>query len=257
MLWLQKVCLGLLVVLSNPNVSQIGCLRMNNFSIPPKTTFNFVTRFFEPINASATHIYHSALELSPLSPIVQKLYYYHHPTPFPRVLTGILNSWDPSITITVEGNSHSTTWTLCGQFVTTQTREGVEIQDPSTLESLSTFQPDEQTPPPTLELLSTPQSNESIPPLRGPLAYLPDRCFLACVTITATIVIWDAQTVGVAKEIHCDGTLNDSLAWSLDGRMIGTVYWTGNSTAAVHIYDVVSCTKLSPIMLQSHNEPHF
>ena len=169
-----KGLFGLTCGKSNANVSQIKCLRMNNFSIPPKTTFNFVTRFFEPINASATHICHSALELSPLSPIVQKLYYYHHPTPFPRVLTGILNLWDSSIAITVEGNSHSTTWTLCGQFVATQTGEGVEIQDPSTLELLSTFQPNEQTPPPTLELLSIPQSNESIPPLRGPLAYLPD-----------------------------------------------------------------------------------
>jgi len=32
--------------------------------------FQFTTTFFEVINISATHIYHSALELSPLSSII-------------------------------------------------------------------------------------------------------------------------------------------------------------------------------------------
>ena len=32
--------------------------------------FDFVTKFFEVINVSATHIYHSALEPSPLSSII-------------------------------------------------------------------------------------------------------------------------------------------------------------------------------------------
>jgi hypothetical protein len=35
-----------------------------------KDCFRFVIKFFEPINVSATHIYHSALELTPLSSIV-------------------------------------------------------------------------------------------------------------------------------------------------------------------------------------------
>jgi hypothetical protein len=50
--------------------------------------FHFVTKFFEPINVSAAHIYHSALELSPLSSIVRRLYYHQRHTPFPRVLVG-------------------------------------------------------------------------------------------------------------------------------------------------------------------------
>ena len=32
--------------------------------------FQFATKFFEPISVSAPHIYHSALELSPLSSVV-------------------------------------------------------------------------------------------------------------------------------------------------------------------------------------------
>ena len=35
--------------------------------------FSFVITFFEPISVSAIHIYHSALELSPLSSIVRQI----------------------------------------------------------------------------------------------------------------------------------------------------------------------------------------
>ena len=40
--------------------------------------FHFVTRFFEVIKLSAPHIYHSALELSPKSSIIQKHYHHQH-----------------------------------------------------------------------------------------------------------------------------------------------------------------------------------
>ena len=46
--------------------------------------------FFEFIDVSATHVYHSALELSPLSSVVRKLYYHRRPTPFPRVVGATL-----------------------------------------------------------------------------------------------------------------------------------------------------------------------
>jgi hypothetical protein len=63
-----------------------------------------VTKFFEPINVSATHIYHSALELSPLSSIVRRLYYHQRHTPFPRVA-----GWNPRFMGPESGPS------LCGQ----------------------------------------------------------------------------------------------------------------------------------------------
>lgn len=46
--------------------------------------------FFELICVSATHIYHSALELSPLSSVVRKLYYRRRSIPFPRVVGAAL-----------------------------------------------------------------------------------------------------------------------------------------------------------------------
>src|SRR5882757_1608224 len=88
--------------------------------------YQFVTNFFEVINVSATHIYHSALELSPLSSTVRKLYYYQRPHPSPRVVIGVPDSWDPS-TAASPRHSHclSPTWSPCGQLIATVTGVGV------------------------------------------------------------------------------------------------------------------------------------
>ena len=144
-----------------------------------------MTKFFEPINASAAHIYSSALELSPLSSIVRRLHYHRRPNPFPRVLVGTPDSWDLSVAIS---NSHyipnlSVTWSHCGQFVAMQTEGAVEIRDMLTSGLFSTLEPAE----PTSKLMGT-------------LAYSPDGHSIACVS-GAMIIIWDIQTGGVAKEI--------------------------------------------------------
>jgi hypothetical protein len=115
--------------------------------------FHFVTEFFEPINTSATHIYHSALELSPLSSIVRRLYYHQWHTPSPRVVVGSWDSWDQGIAIEGtcgKGGYQSYTWSPCGRFVATHagtSGEIVEIRDGLTLELLSTLtKPDENSP---------------------------------------------------------------------------------------------------------------
>ena len=138
-----------------------------------KDYFYFVTRFFEPISVSATHIYHSALELSPASSNIRKLHYHRRPTPFPRVTAGILDSWNPSIAIsgTDYSSESSIAWSPCGQFVAIRTKEAVEIRDPLTFELLSTLQPAEPTPR-----------------LKGALAYSLDGRSFACASDTAIII---------------------------------------------------------------------
>ena len=120
--------------------------------------FQFVIEFFEPINASATHIYHSALALSPPSSIVQRLYYHQHHTPLPSVVVGSWDSWDQGIAIEGtggEGSYDSYTWSPCGQFVATHAKEVdqglqiVEIRDGLTLELLSTLTAPDDHPIPT------------------------------------------------------------------------------------------------------------
>jgi len=99
-----------------------------------------MTKFFEVSSVSATHIYHSALELTPLSSAVRRLYYHQKITPSPRVVIGTPDSWQPSIAISNKDFPYrSFAWSPCGQFIAAQTQEVVEIRDPFTSELLSTL----------------------------------------------------------------------------------------------------------------------
>lgn len=203
--------------------------------------FYFVTRFFEPIDASAAHIYHSALELSPASSTIRDLYYHQCPTPFPRVVAGFPELWDPSIaTSSIDYSSKSSiAWSPCGHFVVMQTKKAVEIRDSLTFGLLSTLKPIK----PTTQLI-------------GPLAYSPDGHSLACASNTA-IIIWDIQTGGVAKELQCNKPPNESLVWSLDGGLVSVMAFNSETnTSTVCRYDVVSGTVLPPIIFQSESKPH-
>jgi hypothetical protein len=205
-----------------------------------------VVEFFEPINASATHIYHSALELSPLSSIVRRLYYHQQHTLTPKVLVGSWDSWDQGTAIRSdywEYRHCSYTWSPCGQFIARSVEDEleshVEIRDGVTLQLLSTF--------------TLPRSF-----FIGELSYSPDGSYLASLTHTS-LIIWDIQTGGVTKEIEHDSTefLHASPAWSLDGGTIGTIFCEEDSeTCAVYTCDIVSGTILFSITLQSQDNPH-
>ena len=176
-----------------------------------------------------------------MSSIVRKLYYSRRPTPLPRVAVGVTNSWDPSIVISSAGYSYeaSVTWSPCGRFVAVWTEEGVKIRDALTFELLSTF-----------------QSTEPTSRLKDILAYSPDGRSLACVSSTA-IIIWDIQTGGVAKGVERGYIPDRSLAWSLDGKMVGTMGQDLESnTSTVRRYDIASGTALSPITLRSEYKPY-
>ena len=198
----------------------------------------FVTKFFEPINASATHVYHSALELCPISSTVRKLYYNrcHGTTRLPRVVIGTTDSWDPTMLLSGEDDYRFCAWSPCGQFVAAQTDNAVEIRNQLTFELLTTLQPTETTHR-----------------LTGPLAYSPDGRSLACASVAA-IVIWDIQTGGMAKEIQC-GSKSISLVWSLDGSTIGT-FGYHQETAIMHTYYVAGGTTLSAEALDSGDNLH-
>ncbi|KAF9649800.1 hypothetical protein BDM02DRAFT_3166192, partial [Thelephora ganbajun] len=202
---------------------------------------HFVVTFFEPISVSATHIYHSALELSPLSSIVRKRYYCQRHARLPRVIVGTWESWEQGIIIPSENRCLSYSWSPCGQFVATQSLKAVEIRDSLSLELLSTLKLTKPTPDEVTSLL----------------AYSSDGRFIAFLSDTS-LVIWDIQTGGVAKESDCSGVRNGSLVWSLDGGTIGIV-WTKKwwfSTYVVCIYNVASGATHSPGTFKSRDEPH-
>jgi len=199
-----------------------------------------VTNFFEAINISSRHIYHSALELSPKSSIIRRLYYHRHSIPLPRLVTGAPDSWSAGITILSKDYDYlAHTWSQCGQFVAIQKRIAVEIRGSSTLDLLFTLKP-----------------NKPTTPLRGPLVYSPDGHSLACLS-NINIIIWDIQTRQIAKEIEYGDPGLCSLVWSLDGKTIATLvldwkthYWV------IYTYDVTSATTLSPGTLQPTDVTH-
>jgi len=202
--------------------------------------FHFVTNFFEVINVSATHIYHSALELSPLLSNVRKFYHSQQPHPSPRVVMGIPNSWDPSIAVSAKHSYYlSSTWSPCGQFIAAAAEAVVEIRDALTLEVLSTL-----------------QLTEVATGFRHGLAYSPDGHSLAgCSNVG--IVLWDIQTGGMLTKIECEVTGNGlELVWSLDGKMIGTISQCAFRTYTVCIYEVASGKVQSSSTVQSAGGTH-
>ena len=196
--------------------------------------FHFITKFFEPISVSATHIYHSALELSPILSIVRRLYYHRRHGSFPRIVAGTADSWDHGTHLSNIPYHRPYTWSPCGQFVAVLSGKVVEIRDVLSTALVST--------------LTTPDT----PPNRG-LAYSPDGRFLA--GFSDALIIWDIQTGGAANMIQCNGSKSDSVVWSLNGKTIGI---TGSSieTRTVHVYDVVLGTTRFPGTLESKNDLH-
>lgn len=101
----------------------------------------FVTEFFEVINESVPHIYHSALPLAPASSIIRKLY-SQQISSAARVVTGASISWDSCTAIAGAASepSHSI-WSPCGQFIATGSERKVEVRDSTTLGMLYDLEP--------------------------------------------------------------------------------------------------------------------
>ena len=185
-----------------------------------------MTKFFEPIDVSATHIYHSALELCPTSSIVRKLYYdrCHGIARFPRVVIGNPDSWDQTTSFSGKNYYGQFTWSPCGRFIAAQTVKIVEIRNQLTFQLLAVLQP--------------PKNDSS---LKGPLAYSPDGRSLAC-GFSDGILIWDTQTGGIARSIGYRCSMK-FLVWSLDGRTITSTSSEGGISSA-RTYDVASSAQL-------------
>ena len=201
--------------------------------------FYFVTRFFEPISVSATHIYHTALELSPLSSIIRRFYHHQRHPPSPRVIAGNQDLWDQSIAVSCGYNYGPFTWSPCGRFIAAGNGECVEIRDPLSFELLSTLVPTGPT-----------QGHED------QVAYSMDGRLVASVCDTS-LTIWDIQTGGVAKTTEHRCSHNVSLEWSLNGSAIGIISkGPGTDLYNVYIYNVASGAMDSPGALLSEDEPY-
>jgi len=206
--------------------------------------FHFVTKFFEVIKASAPHIYHSALELSPQSSIIREYYHSSPQGPGPRVVCGLPGSWDQPATI--NGDYETFTWSPCGQAFSARTSTSVEVWDALTLERCSNL-------PLTECQAATELWDQDYHP-SGILAYSPDGQFLAgC--FGSAIAIWDIQTGGVVEEIDISD-IPKSLVWSLDGKTIGAILTAGVETWTSVAYDISSGKRTSTSRFLSSVEPY-
>src|ERR1700679_4087727 len=110
----------------------------------------FLITFFEVIDTSAQHIYHSALPLSPRTSIVRKLY-ERHARPFVRVVRGLPISWEPTIATRYYELfvACAVAWAPDNRFFAVASYESVEILEAGTLRLLNTFRRSQRCPWPT------------------------------------------------------------------------------------------------------------
>ena len=171
----------------------------------------FVLAFFEVINTSAPHIYHSAL---PLSPGKSTTYEMHkkYASPLVRVIQGMPVSWEPAVATTdIDLNLREIAWSPCNRFIVAVTMNLVEILDAVTLSRLSIF------------------SFRSSYPFfdgRSPLDFSPDN---RCLTLFTgpKVVTWDLQTGGLLSAIPSglyQYTIPISSKHSKDGKMVAVAY---------------------------------
>ena len=164
----------------------------------------FVTEFFDVIQQSGPHIYHSALLLAPQLLVIRNLYSHQIRSPVSKVINGIPASWDSCTASAGAGRGvlHAA-WSPCGQFIAANFEGVIQIRDSNTLERLSVLNPPLESYLPDFEFLT----------------FSPDRCMLAYVyknpsllvvfpvsvpTLTSIprnrknyVCVWDVQT-GVA-----------------------------------------------------------
>ena len=166
--WLTEVCgltvwlLGFLTLTRNQIRGSVDV----DFLLDTTTDcLRFVTGFFDVIQQSGPHIYHSALPLAPLSSVVRKLYSQQICSPVTKIVTGIPALWD-LCTASVGGATKfsGVIWSPSGRFIATGLGKTIQIRDSNTLERVS--------------VLNFPTSHTGM--CLVPLAFSADGRLLAC-----------------------------------------------------------------------------
>ena len=185
--------------------------------------------FFDVIDTSAPHIYHSALLLSPRKSIVRAL---HEPyaRPMARVVHGLSTSWEPAVAVLYSGNNGpAVAWSPCGRFIARSVEESavVEILDATTLGKIKALR----------------ASSDST----RFLDFSPDGRTLTGFGRRLELTSWDLQTGGaictIPPEINNIYPRCFSSAHSEDGRIVAVAYKTLSVVhviTAISTYDLIS-----------------
>ena len=205
-----------------------------------KDYFRFVTTFFEVIDTSAPHIYHSALPLSPRSSIVRGSY-EQYARPLVRVVRGLPDSWEPVVAtkyhcnrIWREASSDTAAWSPCSRFIAIQRAGVFQVLDAITFK--------------TLKILESRNSSFDH------LCFSPDGRTLIGVYGDGQVTSWDLQTGGevytitvglqVTREGYHQGGFSST--FSADGKTIAIAShdWSWTDTH-ITTYDPLAEKKTS------------
>ena len=115
-----------------------GCIQASPIPNLVRDYIRFAITFFEVINASAPHIYHSALLLSPRTSITYEMH-KQHTHPLAKVVQGMLISWEPVVATASFNSLVDAVWSPCNRFIAVTTSQFVGILDAVTLSQLSIF----------------------------------------------------------------------------------------------------------------------
>ena len=189
--------------------------------------------FFEVINTSASHIYHSALLLSPRRSIVRRLHKSYIRSSA-RVVHGLPISWEPNIAGVKHGGSvEKAVWSPCGKLIAIGLSKTIEILDAVTLERLHTF-----THPRAVETLFLSLSSGS-----RSLTWFGHGDY--------ELITWDLQTGGRISSIpsapNRSSLLYFSSTYSMDNKVIAVAYKNSDDT----VTGISTCNLLSGILLYS------
>ena len=117
----------------------LGCIQASPTLKLARDHVRFVLAFFEVINTSAPHIYHSALLLSPRTSITREMY-EQHASPLARVVQGTPVSWERVVaTADFDSDLYHAVWSPCSRFIAVATYRSVEVLDAVTLSRLFIF----------------------------------------------------------------------------------------------------------------------
>jgi len=192
--------------------------------------FQFVTGFFEVINTSAPHIYHSALPLSPQTSIIRKLY-RHHALPMARIIQGLPISWGPIVVAAeYQDDIGPAVWSQCSGFVAVARGHSrtIGVLDAVTLRQLHTF--------------------KSPPHKDNQLSFSPNSHLLMQLGDKWELTSWDLQTGGPVGTIPSEQLVRSkkcSFTYSMDGEMFAVVHGMrsgSTATAIISTYNLLSRT---------------
>ena len=198
--------------------------------------FRFVTKFFEIINESAMHIYHSALPLSPRTSIVREKY-ERHALPLARIVHGLPTSWESSLAdVEFPSEIRTAVWSPCSSLIAVvcgRPKATIEILDAVTLERLTGLQcPEGDLGGTTPRLVFSPGAHL--------LTWFGDS--------PGDIISWDPRTGVVTSTIppekHEHVLDLTSVAYSPCGTMFGGLFRNDN-TFIISIYNARSGKRIA------------